>query len=244
MNILTIGNSFSQDATKYLYGIARAANVDLKTTNLYIGGCPLSKHFKNAMSEEKKYNLIFNGMTTDFYVSIKEALISREWDYVSFQQGSVASINYDTYQPYLNELSAYVKKYAPEAKQIIHQTWAYGQGSQLLHEKMGYADQKDMFNDVKNAYEKAAKAINAEFIVPSGEVLQALINEGVESVHRDGLHASLGLGRYAMALVWFIMITGKPVEDNSFRDFDAPVSEEEVYLAKKCATAVAKKQEK
>ena len=34
MNILAIGNSFSQDATRYLNAIAKADNVDLTVVNL------------------------------------------------------------------------------------------------------------------------------------------------------------------------------------------------------------------
>lgn len=241
MNILCIGNSFSVDATRYLYGIAHADKTDLTIINLYIGGCPLITHYKNAMADLKKYELCCNGHATYFFISIKDALVSRKWDYVTFQQGSAVSIDYSTYQPYLNELSSYVKKYAPEAKQLIHQTWAYGQGSELLHQKMGYADQKDMFNDVKNAYDLAAKDINAEFTLASGEVLQELIKNGVENVHRDAQHTSLGLGRYAMALLWYIMLTGKDVTENSFRDFDVEITEEEVALAKKCAIKISEK---
>lgn len=243
MNVLCIGNSFSEDATKYLHQIARADGHDIKVVNLFIGGCPLSRHFKNAMTDAKRYNLIFNGMTTNFLVSIKDALNVYEYDYVTFQQASGLSVDYSTYQPYLNRLVEYVDKYAPEAKRLVHQTWAYEQGSQLLHNSMGYKDQKDMFNDLKCAYEKAAEQINAEFILPSGEVLQELIKKGAK-VHRDGLHTSFGLGRYAMALTWYKMLTGADLSGNTFRDFDVSVSEEEVELAKKCATIVAEKYSK
>lgn len=244
MNVLCIGNSFSYDANRYLYGIAHADKTDLTVVNLYIGGCRLITHYKNAMADLKKYELCINGHASGFLVSIKEALVSRKWDYVTFQQGSVVSVDYGTYQPYLTELSAYVKKYAPEAKQVIHQTWAYEQGSSLLQEKMGYTDQKDMFDDIKKAYNKALKDINAEFIIPSGEVFQELLKEGAITVHRDTFHASLGLGRYALALLWYVMLTGKDVEDNSFRDFDVNITEEEISLAKKCAIAVAKRYNK
>lgn len=244
MNVLCIGNSFSYDANRYLYGIAHADKTDLTVVNLYIGGCQLVTHYKNAMADLKKYELCINGHASGFYVSIKEALVSRKWDYVTFQQGSVVSIDYSTYQPYLNELSSYVKKYAPEAKQLIHQTWAYGQGSELLHQKMGYADQKDMFDDVKNAYDLAFNDIKAEFILPSGELLQELIKNGVETVHRDAQHTSLGLGRYAMGLLWYTMLTGNDVENNTFRDFDVEITEEDVALAKKCVKIVAEKYKK
>ena len=40
MKVLAIGNSFSNDAMRYLHGIAKADGVDMKTVNLFIGGCP------------------------------------------------------------------------------------------------------------------------------------------------------------------------------------------------------------
>ena len=47
MKVLAIGNSFSNDAMRYLHGIAKADGVDMKTVNLFIGGCPLSRHYAN-----------------------------------------------------------------------------------------------------------------------------------------------------------------------------------------------------
>ena len=83
MNILSIGNSFSQDAQRYLHRIARADKVELNTFNLYIGGCPLSLHYQNILSEERRYTLEMNGSSTGFYVSLKEGLLNREWDVVT-----------------------------------------------------------------------------------------------------------------------------------------------------------------
>ena len=44
MNILSIGNSFSQDAQRYLHQIATAGGEELNVFNLYIGGSTLSMH--------------------------------------------------------------------------------------------------------------------------------------------------------------------------------------------------------
>ena len=38
MNVLSIGNSFSQDAQRYLHRIAKVDSFTLNTFNLYIGG--------------------------------------------------------------------------------------------------------------------------------------------------------------------------------------------------------------
>ena len=64
MNVLSIGNSFSQDAQRYLNGIAKSAGVNLNCFNLYIGGCPLSRHFRNMHSGERAYTLEMNGTST------------------------------------------------------------------------------------------------------------------------------------------------------------------------------------
>ena len=50
MNILAIGNSFSQDATRYLKQIGDSSLTDLYVVNLYIGGCPLERHADNPTS--------------------------------------------------------------------------------------------------------------------------------------------------------------------------------------------------
>ena len=71
MNVLSIGNSFSQDATRYLHQIARADGVKLTTVNLYIGGCPLSRHYRNMLSEEKVYGLECNGNITVFLYHLR-----------------------------------------------------------------------------------------------------------------------------------------------------------------------------
>lgn len=66
MNVLCIGNSFSQDATRYLHQIAEAAEDALKVVNLYIGGCPLRRHYNNILEDAKAYAMEFNGVNTGF----------------------------------------------------------------------------------------------------------------------------------------------------------------------------------
>ena len=64
MKILSIGNSFSEDATAYLHKISEAGNSPIDVYNLYIGGCSLEMHACNIKSGEKKYRLEYNGRYT------------------------------------------------------------------------------------------------------------------------------------------------------------------------------------
>jgi hypothetical protein len=181
------------------------------------------------ISEEKAYELEYNGHKTGFFVSLKEALLAREWDYVVLNQTSLLSTNYETFQPYLSELSAYVKKMVPHAKQYVHQTWAYEEGSSKLA-SMGFDTRKDMYNALHEVYARAAADISADGIIPSGTLFQRLIEKGITDLHRDHWHATKGIGRYALALLWYRTIMGEDVLNNGFSDLDTPVDEETMRI--------------
>lgn len=237
MNVLAIGNSFSQDATRYLHRIARADGVDLQVVNLYIGGCSLERHFRNIQADARVYGLEINGEKSGFSVSVKESLLNRAWDMVTVQQVSNQSICYETYQPYLHILADYVRELAPKAKLAVHQTWAYEQGSERL-QNLGFADQREMYEAAKAAYQQAAEDIHADFLIPSGEMFQQLLKKGIEQIHRDTFHASFGLGRYALGLLWYKVFTGRDVSTNNFCDLDEPITQEEVVIAKQSVNEI------
>lgn len=233
LRILSIGNSYSEDATRYLHQIARADNVDLTVINLYIGGCPLSLHYKNFVYDKSAYDLQLNGYSSGISVSLKHILES-SFDFITVQQASHESWSYDFYQPYLNRNLEFIDKYAPKSKILVHQTWAYPNESERMA-KFGFKDRDEMFESVKSSYKKAYDEINSCGIVPSGQTVQNLVENGVKNVFRDHLHVSLGVGRYALGLAWYEYITESNPVNNNFCDFDEEVTEEEAYLAKKSA---------
>ena len=240
MNILAIGNSFSEDATRYIHGIAKADGVQLSVVNLYIGGCTLDRHYRNMMSDDRSYELQYNGYPTGFKVSLREALLNREWDIITLQQASHKSFDYQSYEPYISELASYVRKYAPKSKLYIHQTWAYEGNSHRLLNVARYDTSKAMLNDVVKSYNLAAKSINADGIIPSGKLFEKLIEYGIEEIQRDTFHASLGVGRYALGLLWYSVLCKKSVGNNGFCDFDSDISHEIIIKVKECVDCFSK----
>ncbi len=235
MKLLCIGNSFSQDATRYLHGIARAGGVGLRVSNLCIGGCPLSRHYRHMLGGDRAYEFELNGVYSGLHVSLDEVLLADDYDAVTFQQLSSQAPRYETYQPYLSALADHVRDMQPHAKLYMHETWAYEEGSHRLTEELGYKTEKDMTNDLVYAYIKAASAIRAS-VIPAGRAFdmarQIAEEEGrTVRLHRDTYHASLGLGRYILGLTMFYAVTGKSPLKNTFRDFEEPISEEDVKLA-------------
>jgi hypothetical protein len=234
MNILAIGNSFSQDAMRYLHQIAKADGFNMKAVNLYIGGCSLQRHDSNLTLDAREYVYQLNGQEDGSLVSIREALQSDLWDVVTMQQVSHLSVDYSTYQPYLRHLSDYIKQYAPLAGQRIHQTWAYEQGSERLTVELGYRDQYDMYSDLKVAYEKAAMDLGGLAVIPCGTAFQNALRLGISGLHRDTFHASMGIGRYILGAAWYESLSGKRIDGNTFCDLDEPVDPEIWKLAKRC----------
>ena len=234
MDVLAIGNSFSQDATRYLSQIARAQGETFNVTNLYIGGCPLQRHYRLMKSGAEDYTLEFNGVSTGFPISLKEALLgrSREWDVITLQQASPFSFKKESYLPYVHELVRYIRELCPNTKLYLHETWAYEKDSAML-EKHYVGSCEDMYKDVVRCYHEIEKEAGFDGLIPSGELMHALLAGGIPSIHRDGFHLTRGLGRYAAGLLWFRMLTGKSVSENTYADFDEPITEGEIALAKR-----------
>ena len=234
MNILCIGNSFSQDACAYLSKIAEEDDVEITAINMMIGGCSLYTHFKNLQTEADAYFLEVNGAYSNFKVNLKEALLAQEWDLITVQQVSTQSVNYDSFQPYLNEIVSAVRKYSPKSKLAVHETWAYEEGSARLA-ALGFEKRVDMYNALHESYQKAAKEIGADFIIPSGTLFQKMIDNGITNIHRDTTHASLNHGRYALGLLWYRLATGNSVLENTFARYKGDtMRKEEMDIIKKC----------
>lgn len=230
MKILAIGNSFSEDATRYLHGIAKADGENLQVANLYIGGCSLEQHYRNMCSDEPAYEYQYNGQKTGDFVSLCDALRNGDWNVVTLQQASHFSFIKESYEPYISALMKFVRECVPNVKIYIHQTWAYENGSSRLLDFAKYETTERMLADVVQAYDEIAGAVRADGIIRSGEMLGTLLNKGISGIYRDSFHASLGLGRYALGLIWYHVLTGKKVCGNVFRDFDEPVSEDHIRI--------------
>ena len=238
MKVLSIGNSFSQDAQRYLHRLAKHNGMAMKTVNLYIPSCHLQTHYINMLDDNVAYDFEFNGESTGIKVSIRQALVSDDWDFITLQQVSTCSGKYETYSPYIQALAEYVRKYRPHAKIFVHQTWAYEDGSEPLHNWVGFSTAEEMFLAISDAYAKAAKAINADGIIPCGEAMINAVKLGMKRVHRDCFHASLGAGRYLLALCWYKALTGKDISEDTFDDFDSPITDEEREIVLKAVNSV------
>jgi hypothetical protein len=171
VKLLTIGNSFSADAMTYLEELADAGGQKLVLRQVVLGGASFTRHLDMAKAHEKNpaAGLYANKR------SLKEQLLMDKWDLITIQQRSIDSHDVATYRPAAAELVAYVRKYAPHAEIVLHETWAYRADDPRFSAKPKADEprtQRAMYNGLKNAYETIGQELNLR-LVPVGDAFIA-----------------------------------------------------------------------
>lgn len=228
MKVLSIGNSFSQDAHKWLHKLAELNGIHMETLNLYVSGCSLQTHWYNVENDIADYDFEPNGTKAPWKISIAGALKITDWDIVTVQQVSGDSGLPETYEPYLSDLVKLIRSMQPKAKIWFHQTWAYEVDSQHGDFPNYDCDQQKMYACIVSTSEAMAASIGAP-IIPVGTVIQKLrqsvpafdYQNGGRSLCRDTYHLTYDYGRLAAAAVWLRTLTGRTVEVTEFEDFDS-----------------------
>lgn len=244
IKVLAIGNSFSEDAIEnYLYELAAAEDVPMVIGNLYIGGSSLEQHWNNAQNNAPAYEyrkIAQNGSKTNTPgTTIEKAISDESWDYISFQQVSNNSGQYETFTTPLPALLEYVDERStnPDVQYLLHQTWAYSENSTHDAFPNYESDQEVMYHAIIDAVRKAKIAFDLDYVIPSGTAIQNGRNTLIgDNFNRDGYHLNLGIGRYTAASTWFEALTGKSVIGNSFKpdalsDLDAEIAQHAAHAA-------------
>jgi hypothetical protein len=175
IRLLTIGNSFADNALTHLEALAaNSGTVRLEAGRANIGGCSLEKHwnladYTSAHPEYKSYaNAPLPGNTRG-PATLQEALGAADWDYVTLQQVSTHSWRRESFEPFLSRLHGLVRERAPRAEVLLHQTWAYRSDAPFLPESG--LTQERMFAGIRDAYRHYGEALRCR-ILPAGEAVQ------------------------------------------------------------------------
>lgn len=245
VRILAIGNSFSQDAVEqYLHELAEAEGISTIIGNMFIGGCSLERHVKNARENAPAY--AYRKIGTDGKkrekgkMSLETVLADEDWDYVSLQQASPFSGMYETYEASLPELIEYVKARLPKkTKLMLHQTWAYASTSRHSGFKNYNCNQLTMYQAIVDAVKKAAKVNKIKIVIPSGTAIQNARTSFIgDHLNRDGYHLDVKIGRYTAACTWFERIFKHNVVGNPYTP--EGLDEARKAVAQKAAHAAVK----
>jgi uncharacterized repeat protein (TIGR02543 family) len=245
--ILSIGNSFSEDAHRFLWSIAQSYGIapeNIIIANLYIGGSSLANHVANIGTDAPAYQYqVFtsSSVVTTNGVSISQALAYQAWDVITMQQVSQDSGMPLSYGTHIETLIEYVMARAtnPNVQLYWHMTWAYQQTS--THS--GFAnygnDQATMFNAILNTTDAKVKPVTQFIgIIPAGTAIQnARTSYKGDLFTRDGYHLSDPFGRYIAGLMFFKQITGFEVSPATIAFRPAGLTANEQLLAMEAVNA-------
>lgn len=171
--VLTIGNSFADNASEFIPDFVASGSGDLKIAKTNLGGCPIHKHWNlveqcDMLPEVKPYHFHFL-REEGAPANLREALVAHDWDYITIQQVSRLSWQFHTFYPYFDKMHELITQLAPQATVLIHQTWAYRYDAPYFKENG--IDQADMFKRLKENYHALSQKLGLR-ILPSGEAMQ------------------------------------------------------------------------
>lgn len=174
VRLLTIGNSFTHNATRLLGHLVEAAGHRLTHHRLIIGGSPLRLHAAKALAFEADRDDSQGRYAAG--LSLQQSLASDRWDYVTIQQVSMASHDVASYQPYAAQLAEIVHRHAPQARLLVHQTWAYREDDPRFGkhdtEPGEPKSRHEMHRGLSAAYRQVARGLGARRI-PVGDAFDA-----------------------------------------------------------------------
>lgn len=202
INVLCLGNSFTQCTMRYLEGICENLNVKSKVNVQYIYNAGTSlQYYAEQLGTEDSHNLqsavngghLFTGSGT------LATLLSKAWDIVVLQQVSGSSDEYATYEPYLSQLIEYIQGHCANksVKIAFLMTWSTGAAA--------YAD---IVSAVKQMNSESGHIV--ETIIPAGTALANIrgtsMNENNSAygfTYDKGMHLHVGVGDYVAGCAFY-----------------------------------------
>ncbi len=225
LDVLFIGNSFSIDTSAALPSIL--SSLGMNNVNVYVlykGGCSMKQHYEFYKSGEKVYELYrYNSqgeVQLEKTTSIGDVMQRFPYDVVVWQQYSLESGDYTSYEPYLSKLiQAYnITKLSARTTFAFNETWAYASNAKNLTR---YKNQKNMWKSICTAVRKMKAASGIDLVIPCGTAVQnARAVEALKvdnELTRDGTHISNYAGRYLLACTFFESIIA-PCMNRSIRE--------------------------
>ena len=231
IKILAIGNSYSEDALRYLFDLLTQLGVNAgntKIVNAYISGGTFQHHADNI--RRNNYNnlerqlITANGTITKSRMgqfTLLQLLQEENWDIITVQQQNGTSTNWTaTDNQNFNILLDFVKNNANRSTHFRlgwHMTWAFTQ-SYFDSNRWLITD----FGTPYRMYELICSAVQAkivpdndfDFIIPTGTAIQNAKSTALfgDNLTHDGSHLN-NLGCYIGSAMWVKTLTGYDISN-------------------------------
>lgn len=227
LDILFIGNSFAIDTSTALPEILNC--LGLSNVNVYVlykGGCSMKEHYNYYKNGDKVYELwqynIKGEQKLESATSINYVMCRFPYDVVVFQQYSLDSGDYTSYEPYLSKIiQAYnINKIASRTTFAFNQTWSYSSKHKNIAK---YKNPENMYKKICESVKKMKAASGIDVIIPCGTAVQNARNVSSlvtdNEFTRDNQHIDTYMGRYLLACTFYEAIIAPCLGRNIRDDF-------------------------
>lgn len=208
LRILAVGNSFTDDACRYIPQLIYNAGEDndIFFATLTRGNTSLQNHWKNYLNQETGYIFQYNlaGLWKKTAIkTVDKAMGLTDWDIVVFQQLSYLAGEYDSFNPYLENLKGIALENNPDTRIAWQLTWAYASSSTHSGFARYNNDSSEMYDAIIDAAKKVSGQVDV--VIPSGILINTLREKNPDSeleMTRDGYHLDTGFPCYAAGCLW------------------------------------------
>ncbi len=214
LNVLMIGNSFSDDTVFYASRVARAYGINLNIYDAYIASCTIATHYNNLVNNNSNYsyrNMYTDGSSYSWNYqdnkSLTQILNDKSWDIITFQQASASIGDKSSYANLSSLVNGVRSIVGSTSKFYWYQTWSYDshytdEGSSIYAFSQYNNDPNEMYEAIVDAYEDEVASLGVfEGMIPAGTTVQNLKTSYMnETITRDFKHMSSVHGRYLLAL--------------------------------------------
>ena len=256
IKVLSIGHSFSKDAMEaYLWDLFKSAGYDEVILGyLYIGGCPLEKHWTNVQGNIGAYQYAKNESgrwNSKYNHRAKDALLDEDWDYVTFQPspdyggGPECCGGKNDYKNF-NDLVNWVLDTAtnPYVEIYYHLTWSFATDCRLWSFMYHDYDQMQQYKDFIAATQKYVLSNrNVKGVIPCNTSIENARTTWMGDTFNaegsnDGYHLN-DKGDLVAAMTWVCYFTGTKAS-NIYVDTSTYTEQELAAIAEAVENAIAK----
>lgn len=232
LNILFIGNSFTEDAVQHLPGIVAAAGLkNIKMVHMNYGGRTMKEH-SDGYSTLDDYRCFRCASGSGSWIrdygryTVQDIVKEDEWSVITIQEHTGRTAAWEWTAEHKAVIQNYISNMKvnqsglPEFAYIMSQAYgnpkvisSYGQIKVLTD---NFSSQDEMYRTIVSRARKVLDETSVDRIIATGTTLQNLRSSSLNTPYdltRDGYHMDLGLARYAAACTVFESVIPNRIDD-------------------------------
>ena len=228
LRVLAIGNSYTIDALWFVKDVLEGLGVDPNSYSVYCTAyqaASLQYWWEVANTGEEMELLYFGGARMDMERGTLSDLFAQKWDVITFQQNSDASINYQTFNPWLRQLIDFALQYCQNKDVTFAWQMAWSYNDHDIPEMSNY----ERWLKIASSVQQMVVNDGIDVVIPAGTAIQDARCTSLSSesqLMRDSWHLDRGVGRYIATCTWLQTLFA-PVYGLSVYENHATLKEEE-----------------